>query len=420
MVNRFAREVRSQRSTAPDGHVPRFGRSRGRHRRDWQLSAPIDAASYRGWVRASSEIEPRNGLRGSMYVTAGEHGRCIVGESDSTGVRRGADGSEFVDAIGGTRSRRPRRLWNQPATTRRTTAPAAPRFASGAQFPFPEVAVRGRGCLRFFVGDKPDALIVDFFAGSGTTAHAVMRLNKQDGGRRRQSWSPTTRFRPTSRRRLREKGFARGPRVGGAGGSASTSRSRGSRRRSRADPDGEPIKGDYKFTDEFPMAEGFEENVEFFTMTYEAPLRGGAQPGVRGDRAVALAARPGRRAGGSTKSRRTATSRTPMASCSTLDQLAAVPRRLIAAADGVRDGLHRHRRRTGFPDGLRGACLTQVEPVRLYESYLTNFDDQHRAGVAAMSSRSRTTRTTPSATCCATSKTRGTTGTARSGPSRSR
>ena len=38
-------------------------------------------------------------------------------------------------------------------------------------------------------------------------------------------------------------------------------------------PDGEPIKGDYKFTDEFPMADGFEENVEFFTLTYEAPLR---------------------------------------------------------------------------------------------------------------------------------------------------
>ena len=37
-------------------------------------------------------------------------------------------------------------------------------------------------------------------------------------------------------------------------------------------PDGEPIKGDYKFTDEFPMAEGFEENAEFFTLTYETPV----------------------------------------------------------------------------------------------------------------------------------------------------
>ena len=37
-------------------------------------------------------------------------------------------------------------------------------------------------------------------------------------------------------------------------------------------PNGEPIEGDYKFTDEFPMAEGFEENAEFFTLTYETPV----------------------------------------------------------------------------------------------------------------------------------------------------
>ena len=36
-------------------------------------------------------------------------------------------------------------------------------------------------------------------------------------------------------------------------------------------PSGEHVKGDYKFTDEFPMSEGFEENVEFFTLTYENP-----------------------------------------------------------------------------------------------------------------------------------------------------
>jgi adenine-specific DNA-methyltransferase len=38
-------------------------------------------------------------------------------------------------------------------------------------------------------------------------------------------------------------------------------------------PNGDPIKGDYKFTDEFPMADGFEENVEFFTLSYESPMR---------------------------------------------------------------------------------------------------------------------------------------------------
>ena len=38
------------------------------------------------------------------------------------------------------------------------------------------------------------------------------------------------------------------------------------------------------------MADGFEENVEFFTLTYEAPLRVASPPRVREDRAAALAA----------------------------------------------------------------------------------------------------------------------------------
>ncbi|WP_423785444.1 DNA methyltransferase [Haematobacter massiliensis] len=33
-----------------------------------------------------------------------------------------------------------------------------------------------------YVLTKPQAIILDFFSGSGTTAHAVMRLNRQDGG----------------------------------------------------------------------------------------------------------------------------------------------------------------------------------------------------------------------------------------------
>ena len=31
---------------------------------------------------------------------------------------------------------------------------------------------------------------------------------------------------------------------------------------------GKAIEGDYKFTDEFPMADGFAENVEFFRIDY--------------------------------------------------------------------------------------------------------------------------------------------------------
>lgn len=33
--------------------------------------------------------------------------------------------------------------------------------------------------------DRKDITILDFFAGSGTTGHAVEQLNKEDGGNRR-------------------------------------------------------------------------------------------------------------------------------------------------------------------------------------------------------------------------------------------
>ena len=41
--------------------------------------------------------------------------------------------------------------------------------------------------LKTFIGSIPydDALVLDFFSGSATTAHAVMRLNAEDGGHRK-------------------------------------------------------------------------------------------------------------------------------------------------------------------------------------------------------------------------------------------
>ena len=40
-------------------------------------------------------------------------------------------------------------------------------------------------CLRAVVENDKEAIILDFFAGSGTTAHALLELNKQDNGNRK-------------------------------------------------------------------------------------------------------------------------------------------------------------------------------------------------------------------------------------------
>lgn len=58
-------------------------------------------------------------------------------------------------------------------------------FIGGGRFNFPKSLYSVRDSLKYFVSSKPDALILDFFAGSGTTLHAVNLLNAEDGGHRR-------------------------------------------------------------------------------------------------------------------------------------------------------------------------------------------------------------------------------------------
>jgi len=55
----------------------------------------------------------------------------------------------------------------------------------GKRFSYPKSLYSTHDSIRFFVSDKPNALILDFFAGSGTTLHAVNLMNALDGGNRR-------------------------------------------------------------------------------------------------------------------------------------------------------------------------------------------------------------------------------------------
>ncbi|KGN39273.1 site-specific DNA-methyltransferase [Knoellia subterranea] len=140
------------------------------------------------------------------------------------------------------------------------------------KFPFPKSLYAVEDALRFFIGDLPDALVLDFFAGSGTTAHAVMRLNHQDGGHRRSIMVTNNEVSPDEASVLRAAGHFIGsaewksigicenitvPRLTAAVTGVSTL--------------GEPIRGDYHSVDAFPMADGLDENIEFFELTYEDP-----------------------------------------------------------------------------------------------------------------------------------------------------
>lgn len=55
----------------------------------------------------------------------------------------------------------------------------------GAKFPYPKSLYTVIRTIEPILKEKPNALIVDFFAGSGTTLHAVNMINMDDNGKRR-------------------------------------------------------------------------------------------------------------------------------------------------------------------------------------------------------------------------------------------
>jgi len=202
----------------------------------------------------------------------GEYAKIKAGEYSVTGNR--PDGSVIV-ADSETND-----VLAMPSTQWRIVSHDATQYGSrllaellpGRKFPFPKSLYAVEDTLRFFIQHKPNALILDFFGGSGTTAHAVARLNRQDGGRRRSITVTNNEVSADEAETLRQKGLHPGDQEWEALGIFEhISRPRLAAALTGATPDKTPVKGDYKFTDESPIADGLPENVEFFRIDYLDP-----------------------------------------------------------------------------------------------------------------------------------------------------
>ncbi|WP_104170007.1 site-specific DNA-methyltransferase [Cryobacterium sp. M23] len=341
---------------------------------NWQIGpASVRTAHQRGFVRIGNP-----NVRGYAvyYLKAGEQQKVNSGYFNVTGHR--PDGSVMVARGEGADSGVvPTTQW---VVTGHDAATHGSRMLlsmiPGRKFPFPKALYAVEDALRFFVSKKPNAVILDFFSGSGTTAHAVMRLNKQDAGRRRSISVTNNEVAADEQRRLRAAGLRPGdPEWEKWGICDYITKPRVAAAITGKTPDGDPIKGDYRFTDEFPMADGFNENVEFFTLTYQAPLR------VSSNREFAQVApllwlragSEGRRIEDITAGWDVADTYGVLAD---LNQSGA----FLEAAAG------KTKFRTAFivtdEDRLFEAVVRElpdnVEPVRLYEAYLHNFEIETR------------------------------------------
>jgi adenine-specific DNA-methyltransferase len=212
--------------------------------------------------------------------------RIAAGEITVSG--RAADGSALLQRIATTSlvAGTPKTVWSTESHNAGSYGTALVRkLLPGRSFPFPKSLYAVEDVLRLFIRDKPDAVVLDFFAGSGTTAHAVMRLNKQDNGQRQSISVTNNEVSAGEQAQLRRSGLRPGDddwELWGICDYVTKPRIRAAI--TGLTPDGDSIAGDYKFIDEFPIAEGLEENTAFFTLTYESPWL------VTSDRAFAVIA----------------------------------------------------------------------------------------------------------------------------------
>lgn len=138
-------------------------------------------------------------------------------------------------------------------------------------FAFPKSLYTEHDTIRFFVANKPNALIVDFFAGSGTTLHAVNLLNAEDGGHRRCIMVTNNEVSVDEAKSLTAKGYQPGDEEWSKLGIARyVTWPRTVCSIEGHDVNGKPLKGDYITSGEEPMhmADGFKANAAFFKLGF--------------------------------------------------------------------------------------------------------------------------------------------------------
>lgn len=228
------------------------------------------------------------------------------------------------------------------------------------RFPYPKPVAFVADVVAGFAEVGSNAIILDFFGGSGTTAEAVATLNASDGGRRVSILVTNNEVSLSASTELRRRGI----RVG--------------------DREWEQ-KGVFEYValprietvfvgtrpDGSEYSKGFRENLEFFNLTYEAPLR------VSSDREFSKiapllwlrAGSTGRRIENVSSGWDVADAYGVLADLNHSDLFV----KAVAAKDRIRIAFIVTDEHRLFEAVVR-ELPDHVEPVRLYEAYLQNFE----------------------------------------------
>ena len=177
-------------------------RSNGEEGR-WRIGRENLISIYeKGYVRLGAFTDKGMAL---TYLANGEQKKIEEGTFSIIGHRE--DGSIIEGDMEIERTYIPGTQWDIPShNATYLGSQLLNKILGEKRFDFPKSLYAVHDTLRFFVANKPDALIVDFFAGSGTTLHAVNLLNAEYGGQRRCIMVTNNEVSEEEARRLSERG----------------------------------------------------------------------------------------------------------------------------------------------------------------------------------------------------------------------
>ena len=219
----------------------------------------------KGYVRISTQTA--NGKEATLrYISEGWQKKVESGQITVLG--KAEDGSVIIDDSDYEKEFIPGNQWWIPAHDATEFGSKLLTNFVGKRFSFPKSLYAVHDAIRFFVANKPNALILDFFAGSGTTLHAVNLLNAEDGGHRRCIMVTNNEVSADEAKMLKDKGYKPGDEEWEKLGIAHyVTWPRTVCSIEGHDVNGNPLKGNYIGSD-IPMADGFKANANFFKLGF--------------------------------------------------------------------------------------------------------------------------------------------------------
>ena len=260
----------SARPSAVDGHPAAWPVRRDGKLGIWRVDgARLSWLAERGYVQVTRRDEAR-GTWTLKYLMTGTVQAIERGEIKVVGT--GLRGEVRLEAESRRRTIA-KTVWNRGRHTAGAawgTQLVAALLGARNLFTYPKSLYAVRDCLEVAIGSRKDALVLDYFAGSGTTLHATCLLNAEDGGRRRSIIVTSNEVGEIDGRRLAAAGSAPGDNEYEAHGVFErVTRPRCTSAVTGETGSGDPVLGDYVHGS--PVSEGFDEAVEFYKLEYLDP-----------------------------------------------------------------------------------------------------------------------------------------------------